>query len=174
MPELWFHIQWSAFGTWLPGDPRGFRSHQHRIHSHGNYKNPPPEGEHRGLLLHAERTMHKPAISFDRKTRILLRDAIVTVSQSKDLHLRCVAVSSNHVHALMRIDPDRIVSIIGNIKRSSSHAIRDRIPGRVWAARKHVNPIRDQSYLAQTEQYILAHQSKENAATWHDRIGYSK
>jgi len=171
MPELWHHIQWSTFGAWLPGDPRGFRNHQHRIHSQGNYKAPPPSGEHRGLLEYSKRVMHKPAVTLDPKTRSLARDAIIKISGAKMIHLRCCAVSSNHVHALLRIDPEHLTVAIGALKRSSSHAIRDRFPGRVWGGRKNIESVRDQEYSANVERYILAHHRKENASTWHDRMG---
>jgi REP element-mobilizing transposase RayT len=174
MPELWFHIQWSTFGAWLPGDPRGFRNHQHRIHSHGNYKDPPPTGEHRGLHGYSRRVMHKPAITLDPGAKAVILDSIVAVSRKNDIHLRCIAVSTNHVHTLVRIDPDRITAIVGSLKRSSSHAIRNALPGCVWAGRHRVDAVRDHEYLTNVEAYILTHCRKERAATWHDRIGCSE
>src|SRR5262249_36777902 len=45
----WRHVVISTWNSWLPGDPRGFRSKKHKIHSSGDYKNPPPEGDHRFL-----------------------------------------------------------------------------------------------------------------------------
>lgn len=42
----WYHIMGSTFGTWLPGDPKGFRTRHHREHVEGDYKNPPPKGTH--------------------------------------------------------------------------------------------------------------------------------
>ncbi|MCB9838490.1 MAG: transposase [Phycisphaeraceae bacterium] len=174
MPELWFHIQWGTFGSWLPGDPRGFRNHQHRIHSRGDYKNPPPPGEHRGLHNYAQRVLHKPRITLDNDAKAAVRDAIIAKSSRDGAHLRCVAVSSNHVHALLNIDPDHITPVVGALKRASSHAIRDRFPGRVWGARKHVDAVRDQGYLSNVESYILAHSRIERAATWHERMGCSE
>src|SRR5262249_17500638 len=47
--KLWRHVIISTLNSWLPGDPRGFRAVNHKIHSSGDYKNPPP-GEHAGLL----------------------------------------------------------------------------------------------------------------------------
>lgn len=117
--------------------------------------------------------MHKPAITLDPDAKIAVLDSIVSASCKNSIHLRCIAVSSNHVHALLRIDPDRITVIVGSLKRSSSHAIRVRLPGRVWAGRHRADPVRDREYLANVEAYILAHHRKECAATWHDRIGYS-
>src|SRR4051812_22286516 len=41
----WLHVSGSTYGTWLRGDPRGWRSRRHREHCEGDYKNPPPKGE---------------------------------------------------------------------------------------------------------------------------------
>jgi len=60
--DKWIHAYWSTFGVWLPGDPRGFRSRGHRIHSSGNYKDPPPTGEHAGLWLHARRMVKQQPV----------------------------------------------------------------------------------------------------------------
>jgi hypothetical protein len=30
-----------TYGTWLPGDPKGFRTRHHREHIEGDYKKPP-------------------------------------------------------------------------------------------------------------------------------------
>lgn len=37
----WYHIMCHTYGTWLPGDPRGFRTRHHREHVEGDYKSPP-------------------------------------------------------------------------------------------------------------------------------------
>jgi hypothetical protein len=47
--KAWFHVTCTARHSWLPGDPRGFRSRNHRKHSTGDHKRPPPTGEHAGL-----------------------------------------------------------------------------------------------------------------------------
>ena len=43
--KCWWHVTLSTYGSWLPGDQRGFRSRKHKIHSSGDYKNPPPASE---------------------------------------------------------------------------------------------------------------------------------
>src|SRR5437868_3666075 len=41
----WYHVMCHTYGTWLPGDPRGFRTRHHREHCDGDYKNPPKPGQ---------------------------------------------------------------------------------------------------------------------------------
>jgi len=40
----WFHCIGGTYGSWLLGDPGGFRTRHHREHVEGDYRNPPPEG----------------------------------------------------------------------------------------------------------------------------------
>ncbi|MBA4187258.1 MAG: hypothetical protein C0467_04485 [Planctomycetaceae bacterium] len=40
----WYHITTHTYSAWLHGDPRGFRTHHHREHVEGDYKNPPAPG----------------------------------------------------------------------------------------------------------------------------------
>ena len=52
----WRHVVIGTLRSWNFGDERGFRSRGHRIHSSGDYKNPPPRGEHAKLNeWHVER-----------------------------------------------------------------------------------------------------------------------
>ena len=53
--KRWRHVIISTLNSWLPGDPRGFRTVKHKIHSSGDYKNPPPPGEHAGLFLYSSK-----------------------------------------------------------------------------------------------------------------------
>ena len=51
---LWRHVTLNTKNSWLPGDERGFRNRDHRIHSTGDYKTPPPKQEHAGLRRYNE------------------------------------------------------------------------------------------------------------------------
>ncbi len=55
----WFHRIGSAYGPWLPGDSRGWRSRHHREHVDGDCKNPPPPGMYDGLHEVARRNMDR-------------------------------------------------------------------------------------------------------------------
>ena len=36
--NFWYHVGSNTKGTWLTGDPRGFRSRHHREHVEGDYR----------------------------------------------------------------------------------------------------------------------------------------
>lgn len=171
MNQRWFHIMWSTYGAWPPGDPRGFRNRFHRIHSSGDYKNPPPKGEHAGLHRHAKRIMHKSPVMLVPELRQRARDAILEKADALELLVVTVAVSATHAHVLAKLDAARLIEVVGKLKRHSSHSMRDALPGQVWAARRKDKPIRDRAHQMRIVRYILDHALKEGASVWCTRKG---
>jgi REP element-mobilizing transposase RayT len=169
MEERWFHIMWSTYGAWLHGDPRGFRDRFHRIHSSGDYKNPPPAGEHAGLHRYMSGIMHKDRVVLDASCRAFALDAILDKVSRLGLLVICASVSATHVHLLARLAHDTIPDVVGKLKRHSSHALRNVIPGQIWGARREAKPIRDRAHQLNAFNYILDHAGKEGAAVW--RVG---
>ena len=163
----WFHVQWGTYGSWLPGDPRGFRNRDHRIHSSGDYRHPPPKGEHAGLRFYALEQLKKPVVVLPTPLRARVRDAVVSKSIESQVRLAALSVSRVHAHALMKTERHTLGQDIGKLKRSSSHAIRDAIPGVVWAAKYHQDPVTNLNYFWTVFNYILEHESKEGASIWH-------
>src|SRR5687768_14540845 len=126
----WRHVIINTRCSWLHGDERGFRSRGHRIHSSGDYKNPPPPREHDGLrTYHRERSGIPITVSRD------LRDTVIRafVEKVREMGLAVVVVSvgGRHTHALMELPDDmpQIRRIIGKCKQRASHAVRDALPG---------------------------------------------
>src|ERR1700722_14324129 len=60
----WFHCMSNTYGTWLRGDPRGWRSRNHREHVDGDYRSPPPRGKYK--------IMHDRSKSLMKRDRVLL------------------------------------------------------------------------------------------------------
>src|SRR4051812_33366055 len=73
---IWRHIVISARCTWLHGDSRGFPNRHHRIHSSGDYKNPPPQGEHSGLYRY-HKNRSEPEVHIPFECRALIGRAII-------------------------------------------------------------------------------------------------
>ncbi len=121
--KAWRHIVISTVNNWLPGDPRGFRAEGHKIHSSGDYKNPPPEGEHEGLHRYSKK------ISGDA---ILIPDELLAtvgkriVEKLKELEHRVLAVSVSTINSHWLVElPDSILAIrkiVGQCMTASSHA----------------------------------------------------
>lgn len=165
MPRTWFHITWNTYGTWLPGDPRGFRSHNHRIHSSGTYKSPPPPGEHHLLHQLAKRELKREPIRLNAEQQRIALDAVLAKARSIDAEPLAIAIAATHVHLLARFDKARVGIEVGQLKREASNALADHHPGGVWSARCHPRPVFNQQHQRDAFHYIAAH-AQEGALVW--------
>ncbi len=123
--KAWRHIVISTYGSWLPGDPRGFRAEDHKIHSSGDYKKLPPEGEHEGLHRFSREISGEPVILPDELLEIIGK-RIGEKLKEHGHRVLALSVSSTHSHWLVEL-PDsmpEIRKIVGQCKTASSHAVR--------------------------------------------------
>ncbi len=165
MSNSWMHVQWNTYASWLPGDPLGFRNRDHRIHSSGTYKAPPPAGEHAGLFMYSgTRILRNPVeLTTSICDRVLL--AVIEKAQMLGWQLEAVAVAREHVHVLIFVDDAIVDAEIGKLKRHSSHAIRDAVPGTVWSAGCHAEHVEDDEFWDNVVRYIMDHRN-EGASVW--------
>jgi len=162
----WWHVVLTTYATWLPGDPRGFRNRFHRIHSSGDYKSPPPSGEHKGLYLYNLKHSGAP-VRLPPTTRHIAAISIVQTLNQHDCRVMIVCVSSNHAHILaeMPIRSNDYSRIITKVKTTSSASIRNVLPGRVWGRGDTHKLKRDIKSRRSAFQYILKHRA-EGAFVW--------
>src|SRR6266496_2426634 len=169
MPQAgmrWRHLIFNTKGTWLHGDQRGFRNRRHRIHSSGDYKHPPPRGEHANLLLYMkDRSSGEVTIPY--ASRAVIGRAIVGYLQSMGLRVLAVAIAKVHGHALVELKDDiRVVKFfMGELKRKSSRAVKKELPGSVWSAGGQPEPVDTPSHLRAAHDYIIYDQGA-GAWTW--------
>lgn len=163
----WWHLILSGHCTWLPGDARGFRSRAHRIHSSGDYKNRPPEEEHKGLRCYNQDHAAKPRF-FQPEHRKLLGETVLAAITRAELRCLAVAVGASHSHLLVECQDDYMVArrLSGRLKQVSSFAVRDFLPGKIWAKGGKPIRIKDQRHQQQVFFYILEHAEKEDAWVW--------
>jgi hypothetical protein len=158
---IWRHVICNTRCSWLPGDPRGFRNREHRIHSSGDYKNLPPTGEHAGLHSH----------NLNRSgDRVTIPDAVRRrVAESFANHLRCdgwtvsiVSVSETHLHALARLPLDRRKTkrVVGDAKRIASRSVKAEMPGSVWSEGGTYKPVRNAGHYSAAYGYIRTRQEE--------------
>ncbi len=161
-PFRWFHIEFNTFGTWLPGDPRGFRDHDHRIHSSGDYRNPPPPVEHQALHRWVSSRMSQAVVILAPLQRCEVGPVLCDSLQRQGMHVAAVAVSQNHVHALLgaAMDESAVRKAVGNCKRRASHALRAAVPGSLWQRKIGVRFMRDERHFRNALAYILRHAEK--------------
>ena len=160
----WRHIVISTLNSWLPGDPRGFRTRKHKIHSSGDYKNPPPAGEHAGLR-HFSMQISGQKVVIPKHLRETAGRAILKKYRKLQYRVLAISVSATHSHSLAEL-PDEIKvvrHIVGQCKTTSSHAVRNEIPGRVWGAGGGFKPVDTPEHQGRVYRYILG---QKDAWVW--------
>jgi hypothetical protein len=161
MPLLgttWYHVTVGTLNSWLPGDPRGFRTRDHKLHSSGHHRSPPPVGEHAGLLTCARSAAGTPLV-LPRPLRRVIGLAFVERLEQLDRQLLVISVGGLHCHnqVLLPTDRDAAKREIGLCKRHASFKVRAQLPGRIWARECGLAPIRDRQHQINTYNYIRNH-----------------
>lgn len=179
----WRHCMSSTYGTWLPGDPRGFRTRGHREHVEGDYQRPPTAGTYEQRHGSAKRLMKRPAVVLSQDARRIVLDAIVhALVEVHRIEMLAVCVSATHMHLLARFpmgqkptssrdglrETDPVRYFVGIAKERSSKALtRARLvqPGGVWAKRGKIVPITDRAHQLAVYRYIVEHE-RQGAEAW--------
>jgi len=175
----WFHCTGSTFGTWLPGDPRGWRSREHRRHVAGDYKDPPPPGTYDELLAQSARSMKRKPVFITCPGRAAACREMARTLLRHDVELIDLAVGAIHWHLLARFTPlgDEADSeelkrtarrLVGIAKKNSSRMLTDSglVPrGGAWAVRGGIHPIHDRPHQLRVVNYIREH-AHDGAAIW--------
>ncbi len=164
--KQWWHLILSTRGSWLPGDPRGFRSRGHRIHSSGDYKHRPPAQEHAGLHWY-QTTRASDVVQLPTPLRPRIGQAVLVKLDAMEARVLVVAVNGMHAHLLAELDADyeQAKCIVGRLKQRASHAVRDELPGQIWAGGSKPVLIRDRAHLTEAYNYILRH-AEQGAWVW--------
>lgn len=166
MSKKWRHIGINALRSWLPGDARGFRNRGHRLHSSGDYQNPPPPHEHEGLRRYVQSRARNP-VQFSVQLRTIIGVTLIKTLQAMQHRVLAVSVGKDHAHILTELPNDisAIKSIIGQCKRRSSRAVKKWLPGSIWSAGGSYKRIKDRAHQLAVFDYILTKQGP-GAWTW--------
>ena len=112
--DHWYHCMGHTYGTWLLGDPKGFRTRHHREHVEGDYRNPPPKGTYDGLHEYSKRAMKREPVFLDAVQRKRALEELVASLRRRDLEVRVFSVDRVHLHGLVRVpdhDPKRWIGV---------------------------------------------------------------
>ena len=126
-----YHLVWTAYGWWLPNDPRG--SGSHTVHTdvlaelgevhHGRKKVQPPGRDVRQFYEQAAALLKHPLLRFDETERTIIGSAFgEVVAQEKYTCYACV-VMPDHVHLLIRKHKHAAEEMIDRLQ----HASRSRL-----------------------------------------------
>ncbi len=164
----WWHAIIGTRNSWLPGDPRGFRNHHHRVHSSGDYRSPPPIGEHDGLFRYNLARAGQPLVLTTEHRRNAL-EAIREAATYRGVSLLAISVGDVHAHLIIQANGSYAdcKRLVGGIKTGSSYILREQLPGRIWSSSSSPKPIKDRSHLEASYVYITKRQER-GAVTFGD------
>ncbi|GIX03803.1 MAG: hypothetical protein KatS3mg113_0809 [Planctomycetaceae bacterium] len=94
MAVLAYHLTWTTYGTWLPGDSRGWVQWDE-----WGVKPPDPEQESA-----ARRRMVEAAVLLTAEQRALVEQTIRDHCRIRGWHLHAVNARSKHVHVVVTAD----------------------------------------------------------------------
>ena len=165
----WFHVTLHSYGTWLRGDPRGWRARDHREHCEGDYKHRPPPGTFDKLHAKSKALMTRPTVHVDGDIRQFVVEAVVDKLQRDGIEVLVACLDGIHLHLLARFRDHLVRHWTGRAKKHASHLVRQyelRVEkGGLWAELSSVHPIKDRRHQLNAFWYILDHQ-KRGAAVW--------
>ena len=184
----WYHCVASTYGSWLHGDPRGFRTRHHRQHIEGDYKNPPPPGKYDKALERSRRRIKRPPVIIPPAARPIILDELLEQLIARNIERLTACVSGQHMHVLARFPEartwhmkphrlrtsakdDPIRHILGIAKRQASRRVihEKLMTGAIWAKRCKIKPVKDRAHQLNVFYYILDH-THEGAAVWHFKM----
>jgi len=154
----WYHVTGGTYGTWLRGDPRGWRDKKHRTHVEGDYKHPPPPGKYDGLLEHVRHSMSHPPVKLSPQHRRIAGRAMVERLADLHVELLAFALDAVHFHALARFPNVPARELIGRAKKHAYHELTAvGHEGKLWAKRPRLLPVADRGHQVRVYRYVLDH-----------------
>ncbi|MCG8406090.1 MAG: transposase [Phycisphaerales bacterium] len=167
----WYHCNGNTYGTWLQGDPRGFRERHHRRHVDGDYKNPPPPGTYDALYAKSVRQLKQRPVRLDKTQRRVAVDAMAEKLLRDGIEVIAAAVDDHHFHLLVRCPDHHPRHWVGRAKKHASHRLSEQgLVGQVWGKGCRALPITDRKHQVNVFGYVERH-VREGAAVWTFRGG---
>lgn len=122
-----YHLIWTAYGWWLPNDPRGSSSHEIRVeriaglgelHEGRKRMQPLPE-ELRRFYHRAELTLKHALLKFDADDVTILARCFADVIRDCTYTCYACAIMPDHIHMLIRKHRDKSEQMIENMQTAS-------------------------------------------------------
>lgn len=162
----WYHVILTTYGSWLPGDARGFRTRHHREHVEGDYKNPPPSGKYEALYKNIKASLKHPPVILSPEFRPVVGKALCDRLYEADVSVACLAVGGQHIHLLAKMPIGQSRTIIGSAKRHAWFALREKgCVNKLWGKGGKLVSIKDRAHQINVYNYIIKHQN-EGAWVW--------
>ena len=167
----WYHVGGNTYGTWLPGDPRGWRERDHKKHVAGDYKNPPPVGSGDSLHRYSHKLLKEPPVFLTTAQRAIAGRALADMLTTQNIEVLVVALTAIHFHLLGRFPNTDVRPVVGRAKKHAYFKLRDSgFAGHLWGEGTDVVPITGRKHQLNVFDYIRRHVD-EGAWVWTFREG---
>ena len=149
---LAYLLTWTTYGTWLPGDDRGW------VEKPGQFREPDIERQRQALMR-----MTESAIVLDAEQRAIVESVIRRHCEIRKWTLHAVQCRTNHVHVVVTADrhPDVILDQLKSwCTRLLKEEQKKRCPteptrSNWWTQRGSKQSINDEDGLARANAYVL-------------------
>lgn len=111
---LAYFLTWTTYGTWLPGDERGW------VEKPGQFR--APDGE---LQETAQRRMTEPALTLDAAQRRIVEDTIDDHCRIRGWHLHAVSARTQHVHVVVTAPGRKPDEVMDQFKAWCSRRLKE-------------------------------------------------
>jgi REP element-mobilizing transposase RayT len=156
---LAYFLSWTAYGTWLPGDERGW------VEKPGQFRVPDAETKKA-----AQQLMTESALNLDVEQRRIVEDTIADHCRIRGWHLHAVNARTQHVHVVVTApgrDPEVVMDQFKawctrklkdreRSRRSEGEAIRQNW----WTQRGNKRWLSDEESLQAAIHYVLEEQGE--------------
>jgi REP element-mobilizing transposase RayT len=126
-----YHLIWTAYGWWLPNDPRGSWSDVIRVEKieglgephYGRKSRQPLPAEIRRFYEQVRDVLAHPLLPFDDDEIAIIAGALAQVIEERGYTCYACALMSEHVHLLIRRHRDKSEEMIEFFQRASRAAL---------------------------------------------------
>ncbi|MEM6470997.1 MAG: transposase [Planctomycetota bacterium] len=149
-----FFLTWPTYGTWLPGDQRGWVEYQH------GWQLPDPP-----RVLIAQSRMKESACVLDRAARNVFCGQVHETCQYRKWTLYAVDCRSNHIHIVVGAHDTDPRKIRIDIKAWCTRRLKQQIdPGRLnwWAERGSIRYVWNEVQLSRVVKYVNGAQDRKD------------
>lgn len=138
MDRFWL-LTWTTYGTWLPGDDRGFVSRiqlsdEQKIKH--NLPNTEYDAKRRGMSLYATKLLKSEPVRLNETQANELATQFFETASVKQWAILALAIMSNHVHIVVAVagdpEPETILSQLKSYGSRALNRIYGRQPSGTW------------------------------------------
>jgi REP element-mobilizing transposase RayT len=150
MTPLGYFITWTAYGTWLPGDARGWVAR-------GKPWVQEPDASREE---EARRIMSSDVVSLTPEQRQVIEETVRSHCAVRGWLLHAVNARTTHVHVVVTANNNRPDKVMDQLKSWCSRRLNEQVgeKRRWWTYHGSTKWINDEEYLASAIQYVLERQ----------------